>query len=138
MTDYADMDTEALVSAYAVITDSLVVTRETQLKMEYEIITRMQEDGATMLDHPMQDVELKVDTIYDRDKLHPLRELVPPEIVAKGFFPEHEETVTVKERWDMRRILTWRKYGKAAKDIIEAASRPGKAKLVVKAKESSS
>jgi hypothetical protein len=135
--NYAIMDTEALVEAYAITTDALVVTRETQLAMEYEIISRMQDDGATILDHPSYNVTLAVKTEYIREELHPLRELVSPEIVAKGFNAEHEETVMIQERWDMRQVLTWRKYGQKAKDIIEAASRPGKVKLSVEAKESS-
>lgn len=125
---------EELIDAWAnIVATQEALTRE-RYEIEQELMRRMAADGATILDHPRYDVTLTAKIEYDRGKLHPLRELVPPEVVAKGYTPEHEETVVVPERWNMTKVKTWAKYGKAAQEIIEAAAFKSAPRLSIKAK----
>lgn len=130
------MDIDALVARCADIEAELIRLRDQHQRMEYEIIKRMEAEGATALTHPGYDVELKSKPEYDRTKLAGLREIVPPDELPKGFTPEHSETVQVPEKWDLRRVLTWKKYGRDAQAILEAATLPGAPKLSIKAKAS--
>ena len=64
-----------------------------------------------------------------------LAELVPPEELAKGFTPAHEETRVVPDKWNMVKVKPWAKYGTAVALIIEGAAIPGTPRLVIKQKE---
>lgn len=126
---------EELVNAWATIQEAQEELAKNKYEIELEITRRMTMDGATVLDHPTHDVTLTTTLQYDRNNLHPLRELVPPDVVAKGYTPEHEVMRTVPESWNMTKVKTWKRYGTDARRIIEEAAFPGQAKLTIKAKK---
>ena len=72
---------------------------------------------------------------YDNGKLAALRELLPPEEIARAYTPAHEETRQVPESWDARVFRSWGKYGKDVAAIIERATIPGAPRLSIKAKK---
>ncbi len=135
MTTIPATDTEALVTKLADISEALKNLTEQKGRIEWEITLRMQARGATLLDHPDHHVELVSKPEYDRTQLYPIKEFVPPEVFDKGYTPEHEEPVTIPEKWDMRQVKTWAKYGRVAQAILERAALPVAPKLVIRPKE---
>ena len=104
-------------------------------RIELKLRQRMEAEGATAIAHPTLTCELKAPTpTYDYGKLHGLAELVPPDVLATGYTPPHEETVTVPERWDARVFKTWAKYGAGVARVINDAAIPGTPRLVIKSK----
>lgn len=98
-----------------------------------EIQRRMEEDGATIIDHPALTCELKfLSPTYDMGKLRAIAELVPPEEWAKAFTPAHwGEPTWIEDKYNMTKIKPLDKYGAAVAQIIEAAKIPGAAVLKI-------
>jgi len=128
-------DMEELVRRWGVLDERIRKDTEDRDRLGWAITRSMQEDGATALDHPTHVVELATKNEWDRSKLHPLRELIPPEVLAKGYTPEHEETVVVAESWNMQQVKTWVKYGNRVQAIIEGAAKPKPPVLAIRPKE---
>ncbi len=136
--DLLNVDSDDLVRRWGAATKAIARASEAVGRIEWELTRRMEEAGATVLPHPEFDVELKTGSAtYDVAKLNPLREIVPPELLATAFMAEHEETTTrlIPDKWDMRKALTFRKLGNDVAAIIEAAKVPGRVRLQIKAKE---
>ena len=111
--------------------------REMKLRVEWEIQRRMEERGARELPHPDLICALVPGkTEYDNSRLAKLREMLPPEVTALGFTPEHAETKTLPDKWDGRVVAGWgRKYGDDVAEVIEQAKVPSqRAKLRIAAK----
>ena len=127
-------DLESLVDDYAASLAFIRQQTEVLERTEYQIIAALDAQGATVMDHPRYHVEVSRKTEWAKDKLYMLAEFVPPDALAKAFTPAHEETITVAEKWDVRKVLPLAKYGECAKAIIESARIEGAPKLHVEAK----
>jgi len=109
---------------------------EVRDRLTFEAERRMLERRATAIDHPDIECILKYPSpTYDYGLLAALKEKVSDEVLYEGYTPAHEETVQVKESWDMRTVKTWRKYGKLIADIIDRAVIFGQPRVSVKVKK---
>ena len=96
---------------------------------------RMEAAGATVLDHPTCDVILaEGHASWDYSKLASLRELLPPDQLAKCYTPQHPETIVVPEKWNMTRAKALGRYGAHVKEVLAAARIPGRRLLRISAK----
>ena len=57
-----------------------------------------------------------------------MRELLDPEDIKLFYVPEHEDTIIVKEKYDMRVGNGFKKYGGEVKAAIEGATIEGEIK----------
>ena len=75
-------------------------------------------------------VTLRSETIWHKELLTPLKEIVPLNILAEnGFFEEH--TKVVPESWNMTRIKGLKRHSAEARRIIEGAEEIGPPKLTI-------
>lgn len=102
-----------------------------------EITQRMNADGATVVDDPTYDVEIKRTHGYDEAKLYTLMEYIPHgELIKAGaLIPEHEETVL--EKWNATKVKPFGKRGKDVRDTIDAARYVKSTRLSIKPKKES-
>lgn len=126
-----------LLADYKVALDVLKATRESAGRLEYEIIKRAKEKGARVM---LGDNGLSVNLDYgtpavDYNVLAQLRERIPPETIAEGCTPEHEETITVPEKWNMTTVNKWAAFGSEEAEIIKRAKLYGRPKLKIVEKE---
>jgi hypothetical protein len=81
---------------------------------------RMRDAGATAIPDETLIIERKMGSpTYDGTVLSGLRELIPPEVLAGVYTPEHKETHLIKERWDGVKLRGLRKYGDEVCLIID-------------------
>ena len=104
--------------------------------LEFELQQRMEEREAKAILWERGTCELKMPTpTIDPSRLTALHELLPPEVIAEGYMPAHEEMISVPDRWDMRKVNTWIKFGREVAEVIEAAKLPGRGRLKITLKE---
>lgn len=106
-------------------------------RLEYEIVQRAQERGATAIITEQYTAELVPNVTYDQSRFTPLLELLPEEGVKESFIPEHQETVTVPAKWKTQQAIKWaNKVGDTALRIVAAARMEGapRVKLTEEAK----
>ena len=138
MADYDGLDNDALIDLIARDRRVEAVAQESADRAEYALLTRMQADGATAIAHPKYEVELRrAQPTYDTGRLAALRELIPPDEVALGYTPEHEEVVVVAEKYDMRIVKGWTRFGQAVRDVLEGAAITGAPRLRIRRKKES-
>ena len=132
--DEAESDT--LLQRYANVMEQLDALSEARIDLESEIIHSMQRDGATEWVDGPHTAKLKQSRSYVQDKLTPILEIVPEDdlVAAKAYTPEHEETILIKAKWDLRKTMPFAKRGKAIQDVIDDASIKGTPKLSVETK----
>ena len=129
------LDNQQLLDKWEVINAGFQYYKEIRDRLELELRQRMEAEGATAIPHPSLLCELQYPSpTYDYGKLRGLAELVPPEELAKGFTPAHEETRVVPDKWNMVKIKPLAKYGAAVAEIIEGAAIPRTPRLVIKLK----
>ena len=137
MSAYTAWNSESLLVEWNINRASIAYRERNQHEIEAELKRRMLADGATVLPDARYICELKTPTPkVDYAKLHALRELLPPDVIAEGYMPTHEETVLVPERWNMVQVNAWgRKYGTEVAAVIEGAKIPGEPRVSIKRKE---
>jgi len=114
-----------------------VLTREMGI-CEMELNRRMHKNHAQKLLHPTLDVQLGSPS-YDIPKLRGLGEHMPPDEFNKGFIPAHDETVTryVPDKFDMRTVNSWRKFGQHISAVIDGAEIALSRRISIKHKKES-
>ena len=132
---YERMDTDSLLQYWLRYTALIARNQENVDRIERELILRMEAEGATEIPHPDFEVKLKRSSSWDYSRLATLGELVPEAELAKAHTPEHEETVVVPDKWDMRKALTFKKFGREVEAVLEAARLLGAPRLTIKRKE---
>ena len=97
----------------------------------------MEEREAIEIFHPTLSVKLESrHTGYDLSRIQALKELLPPDVIAEAYVPAHEETITVLDKWDARKLLGWpKRFGKKVAEVLEQAELPRSVRLVIKPKE---
>jgi hypothetical protein len=102
--------------------------------IEYILQKRLEEKGATVL--PSMTHDVKMERRYDTDTnvLTQLREHIEPAVLDGACTPEHQETVTVMESWDMRKVNAFKKYGDEVEQIIEKSRVWQPARITIKPK----
>ena len=103
-------------------------------RVDMEIQRRLTDRNATAIFDEDYTCTLETGTpTVDLGIMAGLKELLPPEILAEGYTPEHQEPVA--ERWDLRKVNVWSKAGGEVARVIEEAKIPGRPRLVVKEKK---
>lgn len=132
----ASMDTQHLLNRWEAEMGVENIARERRQRIEFELVQRMQADGATAIPHDSLVCELKAPSpSYDLGKLNGLRELLPDNVILTALTPAHTEIVQVPDRWDARVFKGWGKYGEAVAQVIKAALIPGPPRLQISRKE---
>ena len=91
--------------------------------IKFILTQRMRRDRASILAHPTIECKGKKDaTSWDYGRLALVREELDKADVDLFYIPEHEETISVKERYDMRVGNGFKKYGGKVKELIENAT----------------
>ena len=128
----------------AELADAIVITKRSiaffqadQGRAEQELTNRLQSRNALELLHPTLEIKLDPGTPkYFLPTMYKVKEIISPEEWAKAFTPEHEETVLVEAKLDMKKARHWpKRFGKDVAAIFEEALLPSVPRLVVKAKE---
>jgi len=132
VTDYTRMEDHNLLRAWQVLNTAEREAKEERLRIEFVLQGRMNERGASAIPDTVLDVRMDRGTpSIDLLAIQTLRELLPPEVIQEGCVEEHEETVTVPERWDQRKMNSWLKFGDEVAAVIERAKIYGEAKLKI-------
>ena len=127
---------QELINEYIAVTGAIKQLEIDKGYLEMQLTQSMEYDDATAIPHPTHKVELKRTMAYDPSKLAALRELVDPkELESSGaYIPEHEETITVKEKFNMTKLKPLGKYA-GVKQVIEDAAYVASIKLSITEKE---
>ena len=134
--DLTNWDNQGLLDLWADVEATEVRACDQRLRIEAELQQRMEADGARLIYHPDLLCEIKLPPpAYDANKLAGLKELVAPEVLARGYTPEHTEVVTIREHWDARVFKSWGRYGAEISKAISDAVLPSRGKLSIKRKE---
>lgn len=129
------VDIETLVVGYAALKARMEADSIRLGKWAHQIVRAMDDQGATVLDHPTQTVSLSRPTRWDKSKLDPIRELVPPEALKGAYYPRHEVSTVVEANWNMTKTRGLGKYGTGVQDILDGARFEGAPKLSITPKE---
>jgi len=121
--DYADDLT--VLEYYLSQVEVCTKARYTVQYLEYYILKRMESRDASIA--RVGGIEAKIKykpTQYNTSILYRLKEVLESSVVSDVYTPEHQETITVPEKWDGRKIRGLLKYGKAVQEIIDLATFP--------------
>ena len=99
---------------------------------EMEITGRLENRNATIMRGENKTVEISSKVDWDKSKLSQLREMFSPDELEGIYTPEHEEVVTVPEKWNMAKGKRLLKYGSEVSSIIDSARIKGRNKLTLK------
>ena len=99
---------------------------------EMEITGRLENRNATIMRGENKTVEISSKTEWDKSKLSQLREMFSPDELKDIYTPEHEEVVTVPEKWNMAKGKRLLKYGSEVSSIIDSARIKGRNKITLK------
>jgi len=123
LTDLATLTDEQLLHHYAVAQQMLDYEKRALGMAEMEIRRRMDERGATTIPSARYDCQRRDKVEYDPAAFTPLKEIfVQPGDLERCWTPEHQETVTVPEKWSTVKVkAVAREYGDAALAIVERA-----------------
>lgn len=93
--------------------------------LKYIILKRMITDNASMMQHGRLRCKIKYQPPkYENHKLHPLFEILDPDLLKDAYTPAHEELIQVAEKWDGRKLRALLKHGEAVAEIINNAKLP--------------
>lgn len=105
-------------------------------RLEYEAIRRIQERGAKSLFSVDFEAVLEYRVEYDQPGLRALLEVLPAEGIMESFSPQHEETRTVPDKWDVTKAKKWAaKIGTEALAILEKAKIEGNPRVKLMARK---
>lgn len=100
---------------------------------EQEIMRRMRDRGAAGIPDAAYDCRITTTTNYDRTRFAPLKEILQPDDLAACYTPEHQETISVAEKWDLRKLVPQAKrYGREALNVLGDAEIEPTVKLTFK------
>ena len=99
---------------------------------EMEITSRLENRNATIMRGEKKTVEISSKVDWDKSKLSQLREMFSPDELKDIYTPEHEEVVTVPEKWNMAKGRRLLKYGSEVSSIIDSARIKGRNKITLK------
>ena len=99
---------------------------------EMEITSRLENRNATIMRGENKTVEISSKTEWDKSKLSQLREMFSPDELKDIYTPDHEEVVTIPEKWNMAKGRRLLKYGSEVSSIIDSARIKGRNKITLK------
>jgi hypothetical protein len=131
-----ETDIQCLIRDHIQVSEAISSLRDTLGHLDMEITRWMEAEGASAIPHDTHLVSFTPGKpTYRYDILAGLREILPPEVIEKAWMPEHEETVTVPEKWDIRVVNGFTKYGTEVQAIIGRARLDGPLRLKIAQKK---
>lgn len=127
-----DQDDKTLVEMWQAYKDSVDHSMLGLQYVEYVLQRRLEERKAKALPSTTHDVKMERGYSMDTEALKPLREHIDPEIIDTAYTPA--TTRPVPEKWDMRIVRLWPKFGEEVERIIEAAKLWEPARISIKKK----
>ena len=117
-----DIEDEALLERYKAARKTTADAKAEEGRIEHQIFRRMEERGANGIPSDRYKCALKLTHTYSSEILVPLIEIFSTSDLATCYTPEHQETVDVAAKWDVRKALPMAKsYGDRALSIVERA-----------------
>ena len=134
--DWSKRDTDILLTLWEGFSTQVNSIKRDMGIIEMVLQQRMQANHAKKLPSTTLDVDLGT-ALYNTDKLQTLAEHVPKDEFKKGFTPAHDETVVKHhfDKFDMRTVNSWKKYGQHVVDVIDAAEVPQTRQISIKHKK---
>ena len=112
-----------LLDDWHVLAEDISTLRAQMLALEGELFQRMRSRDASAIDHDNVECKLEPQEEVDRAALRGIIELegIPQDVLAEAFTPEHTETVTVPDKWNLTKLKPLQKYNGAVTTIIDSA-----------------
>ena len=119
------MDTDMLLQVWEDRSETIALATKDRGHVEQELTRRMNEENQTEIPNPYFEVKLGTPS-YDISRLKGLAELVGKSDYNRAYKPAHQEekTVNVPEKFDMRVVNGWEKFGAAVQKAIKDAELP--------------
>ncbi len=130
------MDTDMLLRIWEDRSARIDLAMKDRGHIEMELTRRMNADNSTQIPHPEFEVKLGTPN-YDYSRLKALAELVSSDNYRRGYTPAHDETkkVHVPERFDMRVVNGWLRFGSAIQEAIQYAELPLSRRITIRSRE---
>jgi len=126
-----DLTLDEAVAQLASTRATIKALQEAEYYIGLQIIGEMEERGATEARTDAGTVKLVTKNTYDPAKLAALREITDPRDLEGIYTPEHQETITVKERWNMTAGRKLARLGADHQRTIEDARIPGRPTITI-------
>ena len=123
----SEWDDEQLLASYEDASASLAEAQANLGRLEWVILTRIEDRGATSIPSHLYRCEAKNKTEYDQLTLMPLKETILDADLALCFQAAHQKTVDVPDTWNITKLkAVARRYGTTVVSTLEKAklSRP--------------
>ncbi len=127
-----DQEDKTLVEMWQAYKDSLDYSMLGLQYVEYVLQRRLEDRKATALPSTTHEVKMERRYSMDTEALKPLREHIDPDIIDTAYTAA--TTRPVPEKWDMRIVRLWPKFGAAVEAIIEGAKLWEPARISIKSK----
>ena len=126
-----------LLDDWHVLAEDINTLKVQQLALEGELFQRMVGRNASAIDHDHVECKLEPQEEVDRAALRGIIELegIPQDALAEAFTPEHTETVTVPDKWNLTKLKPLQKYNGAVTTIIDSARKQLDPRPVFKLKQ---
>ena len=127
-----------LVDYYEKIKQQSLMAQAQEQYAEFVLIQRMNANESTEMMGDITDgkalkiVKTPRSIEWDYSILSQLKEYFPPEQLKGVYTPEHDETITVKEKWNMTKGKTLAKFGVEQAQIIDDARIENRYKIEIK------
>ena len=134
ISDCQQLSDDALLNSYATVKQAAQDVADRRGRIEQEIWRRLRQaesEGAQVGSIPSAQYICEDATrpTYDQAALVPLRDLLTQPDLAACFTPEHQETMTVPDKWDMRKVLPLARRSAEVQHVVNRATIPGTPKL---------
>ena len=126
-----DATFDEIVEQLVDVRERIEAMREVEYLLSRKVIETMQEFGSERMRTPSGIVTIPRSVTYDATILARLREITDPDDLDGIYYPEHEETRTVPERWNMAKGRKLLKFSTDHAAIISDARIYGLPKVKV-------
>ena len=133
--DIRTLNDNELIELYVDEKQQLDNIRERISYIEYVIHQKMEQNNAKIMRNSSHEVEKKAGTAtVDPSVLRQLFEHFSEDelIEQRIYYPQHEETITVPEKFNMGKGRVLKKHGQHIADIIDSARIEGKEKFITR------
>jgi hypothetical protein len=133
--DIKTLSDSNLIELYVDEKQQLDNIRERISYIEFVIHQKMEKNNAKIMRNSSHEVEKKAGTsTFDPSVLRQLFEHFSEDelIEQRIYYPQHEETITVPEKFNMGKGRVLKKHGQHVADIIDSARIEGKSKFITR------
>ena len=128
----ADLTVEEAVDELSALREKLEGLKRAEYLLYRMVLEGMEERGAKLIRTDTGLVARRTSSAtYDYGKLAALREITEPEDLDRVYYPAHEETKIVPEKWNMAKGRKLGQLGNEHQAIIDAARVEGLTKIEI-------